>query len=201
MDHFCRFCRRVRANEKFSGRGHRQHICQDCQRRPRAERDRIERFDELHGFLRQSVISKKNQLRLTALSQHADGEIRSLAALLQEIARVHPGRRRRIKTIARDNWPLFVRMAAQFGDEWWTEYFAQHFDDHGSDWLWERYAAAKFAPYGQAPCWCGSGVAYWDCCADRDEAAAQQFLSTEASPADSAADEGSEGVRVIWYQA
>lgn len=30
--HFCRICHRYRANEKFSGKGHRQHICKDCNR-------------------------------------------------------------------------------------------------------------------------------------------------------------------------
>jgi hypothetical protein len=37
MGHFCRICGRVRANERFTGHGHRGHICQDCQRLPRAE--------------------------------------------------------------------------------------------------------------------------------------------------------------------
>lgn len=27
--HFCRICRRHRANEKFGGKGHQQHICKD----------------------------------------------------------------------------------------------------------------------------------------------------------------------------
>jgi hypothetical protein len=30
--HYCRICGRRRANEKFSGRGHAQHICKDCER-------------------------------------------------------------------------------------------------------------------------------------------------------------------------
>jgi hypothetical protein len=30
--HYCRICGRRRANEKFGGRGHAQHICKDCQR-------------------------------------------------------------------------------------------------------------------------------------------------------------------------
>jgi len=30
--HFCRVCHRYRANEKFSGKGHRDHICKDCNR-------------------------------------------------------------------------------------------------------------------------------------------------------------------------
>ncbi|RXI96569.1 hypothetical protein DS745_22970 [Anaerobacillus alkaliphilus] len=28
--HYCFVCGRYRANEKFSGKGHRQHICKDC---------------------------------------------------------------------------------------------------------------------------------------------------------------------------
>src|SRR5690606_30279952 len=30
--HYCRICGRRRANEKFGGRGHSQHICKDCRR-------------------------------------------------------------------------------------------------------------------------------------------------------------------------
>jgi len=30
MGHYCRICGRTRANEKFSGKGHRNHICKDC---------------------------------------------------------------------------------------------------------------------------------------------------------------------------
>lgn len=30
--HYCYLCGRTRANEKFSGKGHRQHICKDCQK-------------------------------------------------------------------------------------------------------------------------------------------------------------------------
>ena len=42
------------ANERFSGRGHRNHVCQDCQQMPREKRQRIEQLDELYGFLDQS---------------------------------------------------------------------------------------------------------------------------------------------------
>ncbi|MGM0878494.1 MAG: hypothetical protein ACQEWV_28310 [Bacillota bacterium] len=31
--HYCFRCERYRANEKFSGKGHRQHICKDCKRK------------------------------------------------------------------------------------------------------------------------------------------------------------------------
>ena len=67
MGHFCRICGRTRANEEFSGRGHRDHICKDCQRMPREKRDGIERLDELWGFLDQRNISAKNVARLKTL--------------------------------------------------------------------------------------------------------------------------------------
>jgi hypothetical protein len=36
--HFCWMCGRVRPNEKFSGSGHRDHVCKECAARQRRER-------------------------------------------------------------------------------------------------------------------------------------------------------------------
>lgn len=36
--HYCWVCERYRANEKFSGKGHAQHICRDCMRERREHR-------------------------------------------------------------------------------------------------------------------------------------------------------------------
>ncbi|NLI92024.1 MAG: hypothetical protein GX434_07375 [Peptococcaceae bacterium] len=30
MGHYCRVCGRTRANESFSGKGHKNHVCKDC---------------------------------------------------------------------------------------------------------------------------------------------------------------------------
>lgn len=30
MGHYCRVCGKTRSNEKFSGKGHKNHICKDC---------------------------------------------------------------------------------------------------------------------------------------------------------------------------
>ena len=30
MGHYCRICERTRANEKFTGKGHKNHICKEC---------------------------------------------------------------------------------------------------------------------------------------------------------------------------
>jgi len=62
---------------------------------PREKRERIERSDELHGFLDQSNISANNVARLKALSAHEDQQVAEHAAWILEIARVLPGKRNR----------------------------------------------------------------------------------------------------------
>ena len=117
MGHHCRICGRSRPNEKFSGRGHRIHVCKECQRMPREKRDCLERLDELHGFLQQSMISRKNVARLKTLARHEDHEVAELAALILEIARVLPGKRNRWLKLARQHSPLFHRAVDHWGVE------------------------------------------------------------------------------------
>lgn len=112
MPHHCRICGRSRRNEKFSGRGHRNHICKDCQRLPRDQRDHIERMDELYRFLEQSNISRKNIARLEILAQHASSEVKDLALLILEVARVKPHKRRRWRFLAQNYSELFLRLKA-----------------------------------------------------------------------------------------
>jgi len=54
VGHFCRICGRVRANEQFSGKGHRIHVCKHCQRLPKTQRRAIEDRDDIFGFMQQS---------------------------------------------------------------------------------------------------------------------------------------------------
>jgi hypothetical protein len=117
MPQYCRICGRGRRNEKFTGRGHRNHICKDCQRLPREQRDRIERMDELYGFLDQSNISPKNIARLEILAQHASSEVKELALLILEVARVKPHKRRRWKFLELNHPELFERLKALSGGE------------------------------------------------------------------------------------
>jgi hypothetical protein len=117
MPHYCRICGRSRANEKFSGRGHRNHICKDCQRLPRDQRDHIERMDELCGFLEQSNISSKNIVRLEVLAQHTSSEVKDLALLILEVAHVKPHKRRRWKFLEQNHSELFLRLKALFEDD------------------------------------------------------------------------------------
>ena len=113
--HYCRICGRIRPNERFSGRGHATHICKECQRKPREERDRIDLEYELERYLHQSHISDKNISRLASLAQHANPEIREMAALIRDIGLATPYRRRRFKRLAREHRDLLARYNARFG--------------------------------------------------------------------------------------
>ena len=110
MGHYCRICGRTRPNERFSGKGHRIHVCKECARRPKAERDAIEQADEIYHMLAQSNISKKNISRLTLLSESPNPRTAELAALVLEVARVKPGKKRRLKVLAKERRDLLQRL-------------------------------------------------------------------------------------------
>jgi hypothetical protein len=84
---------------------------------PRDERDRIERIDELFGFLDQSNISAKNIARLEILAQHASSEVKDVALLILKVARVKPHKRRRWKFLAQNHSALFLRLKALYGGD------------------------------------------------------------------------------------
>ena len=163
MGHYCRICGRARPNEQFSGRGHRIHVCKKCQRMPREKRDRIERFDELHGFLQQSMISAKNVARLKTLSGHEDREVAEHASLILEIARVLPGKRHRWLKLAQRHRPLFDRTVAFFGVEFLEDLLAGYGDFESSLWdILEEYRITP--PWTARACDCGSGRSFRACC-------------------------------------
>jgi hypothetical protein len=165
MGHYCRICGRSRPNEQFSGRGHRIHICRECQRLPRETRDRLERLDELHGFLDQSVISARNVARLKTLSGHEDQEVAEHAALILEIAHVLPGKRNRWLKLARHHRPLFDRTVAFFGVEFFEDLLAGY-GDFGSPLrhILEQHRITP--PWTTRACDCGGNRPFRDCCLD-----------------------------------
>lgn len=110
MGHYCRICGCRRPNEKFSGRGHRTHVCKECSRLPQDEREATELAEELLGYLKQSRISPKNIKRLGQLAKSANAEISEHARLVLEIAQVMPTKRRRLKFLAREHPELLGRL-------------------------------------------------------------------------------------------
>ena len=113
LSHYCWVCGRTRANERFSGKGHARHICKDCQRLPREQRDRVQALLEVEGFLEQKNISGKNVARLETLTRSADGEVRQKAGLVLEVAHLAPHKRRRHSNLAKTRPDLLNRLAEQ----------------------------------------------------------------------------------------
>jgi hypothetical protein len=110
MGHFCRICGRTKPNEKFSGKGYKNHICKLCAKRPKAEQNEIRHSEEIFGFLMQSNISKKNLKRLNELSQSENKEIAKLASLVHEVGRVKSHKRRRLKFLAEKHKELLNQL-------------------------------------------------------------------------------------------
>jgi hypothetical protein len=90
--------------------GHRIHVCKGCQSLPKSERRAIEDRDDIFGFMHQSHISKKNVARLEQLAKSDDARVASLAAIVLEVARVTPYRRRRIKILGRNHRDLLRKL-------------------------------------------------------------------------------------------
>ena len=97
MGHWCRICDRNRANEKFSAKGHKNHICKDCANRPKEEMEVIDQEQEIFPYLKQSNISAKNLARLERLTTSPNQRIAERAAIVLEVGRIKPHKRRRLK--------------------------------------------------------------------------------------------------------
>lgn len=109
MAHFCWMCERSRPNEAFSGRGHRDHVCRECEGLPTGEKGRCRALIHMQGMLEQSRISPKNVRHLRSLLSSPAADVVEWAAVLIEIARVHPGRRRRLGRL-KSHPELWARM-------------------------------------------------------------------------------------------
>lgn len=118
MGYWCRVCGRVIANERFSRKGRRHHICKDCQKRPKSEREANLREQELWGYLGQSNISQRNRKRLEELARSPDSHHAEMGAVILEIARVKPHRKKRYRYLARHHPRLLRRLKEVTGEGW-----------------------------------------------------------------------------------
>jgi hypothetical protein len=48
--HYCMVCGEHKANEKFSGKGHANHICRACSALPVARRNELQRINRIFGI-------------------------------------------------------------------------------------------------------------------------------------------------------
>jgi len=132
MGRFCRVCGRVRANERFSGRGHKRGVCKECHAQVRAlqrsvRKDRghsgVER--EIACMLEQIQITEKNMTRLEDLSANAPGRAREMAALALEVARIAPERKIRLRRL-RQAAPGLVERLREYRLAVWEDRRVKH---------------------------------------------------------------------------
>jgi len=108
--HYCRICGAIKPNEQFSGKGHRNHICKECSRKPKAEINEIDIEEEIFGYLKQSHISNKNMKRLKLLVKSESDKIAKLADIVIEVAKVKPYKKRRLEVLARERRDLLEKL-------------------------------------------------------------------------------------------
>ncbi len=110
MGHWCRICGETKPNEKFSRKGHRNHICKVCSTKPKEEIDAIDQEEEIFGYLKQSHISTKNIGRLQKLATSKNAEIAKLAGIVFEVAKVKPYKKQRLKVLAKERRDLLEQL-------------------------------------------------------------------------------------------
>ena len=110
MGHWCRICGANKPNERFSGKGHKSHICKQCVSKPKGEIDEVDQKEEIFGYLKQSHISAKNIGRLNNLSASKNADIAKLARIVLEVAKVNPYKKRRLKVLARERRDLLEQL-------------------------------------------------------------------------------------------
>jgi uncharacterized protein (DUF4415 family) len=91
-------------------KGRQIHVCKECARMPKEEREAIEQEEEIFHYLRQSHISDKNVARLKELAGSSNERIAEHAALVLEIARIKPYKRKRLKVLARTRRDLLDKL-------------------------------------------------------------------------------------------
>ena len=110
MGHWCRICGRNKPNEKFSGKGHRDHLCNECSKKPKEEIDAVDQEAEIFGFMAQPNISAKNIARLNILKQSENKRVAELASIVLEVAKVKPHKKRRLKVLAKEHRELLLQL-------------------------------------------------------------------------------------------
>ena len=78
--HFCWCCGRVRANERFSGRGHARHLCKECSKLGTEEiayRQAVRDIDRLLDW--NGMVRRKQRKGFERFLFHANARVRRYA--------------------------------------------------------------------------------------------------------------------------
>lgn len=99
-----------------------QGVCRECAARPKAENIRLDRLWSATGtvgdFLLQSRISERNIKTMESMRDIQDETFQSFLNLVNEIAAVHPYRRRRWEVIREKHESLWERILAHEYFDW-----------------------------------------------------------------------------------
>ena len=68
--HYCFVCNTVMANEKFSGKGHANHICKKCSKLPVEARNEKKTINKINSLYQYTFLSKVNRQMLNKYSSH-----------------------------------------------------------------------------------------------------------------------------------
>lgn len=146
MGHYCRICERIKPNEKFSGKGHRIHICNACTNLPKKQRNRIDHLNEIRGFWEQKNISKKNISRLVKLMESENKEVSNAAEVLHEVATRYPLKKKRVALIAQEMPNLISKLEnSGFIHNWVDGDYGETIvrELRGDHELWDEYSSLE----------------------------------------------------------
>ena len=82
--HYCWACGRMRANEKFSGRGHARHLCKDCTRLGKEElacRQAIRNLERLVTW--EGIVPRKKRQQFRKYLEHENERVRAYALKIE----------------------------------------------------------------------------------------------------------------------
>ena len=74
--HFCKVCRKILPNEKFSGKGHAAHICKKCTRKSKARKSEEIAITRIYSVLSYPNLSRDHRKMLEKYSRSGRVRVR-----------------------------------------------------------------------------------------------------------------------------
>ena len=88
--HFCKVCRKILPNEKFSGKGHAAHICKKCTRKAKARKSEDTAITRIYSVLSCPNLSRDDREMLEKYARSGRERIRSRALTVLAVFTRHP---------------------------------------------------------------------------------------------------------------
>jgi hypothetical protein len=77
---FCWCCRRMRPNERFSGRNHARHLCRECAHLPAEEREYRQGERDIERLLHDGLhLPRRRRAQFDRFLEHPNARVRDLA--------------------------------------------------------------------------------------------------------------------------